>query len=244
MLAALIRQFLAGVLFGAFLVLIDPAIRGWQVVVAFGLCMPLIWSGIRLCMHSPTERDDPLPDVVSHYTDRLKIRRIERDDTAAYAEALDETTLLSSGLTPQNRFMSVALVKAPSPVGRRGQLIVSKKDSDEPVAFASITNTHPPGIWTVGMWVTPSLRGQGFGAEALAGVLQVVHDAGLCVVHIGTSADNLQAQSVIERAGCNFVETRLHKLPDGTIIDSRWYTHDASSAPWYREEPTQVTPLP
>ncbi len=71
--------------------------------------------------------------------------------------------------------------------------------------------------------------GQGLGRASLAVALVHVHrDLGLPVARMGTEVHNVRAIRQIEAVGATPVEEGRHTLPDGRVIDARWYHHVAS----------------
>ena len=85
------------------------------------------------------------------------------------------------------------------------------------------------GTWRLGWWLAPEARGQGLGRASLAVALVHVHrDLGLRVARMGTEVHNVRAIRQIEAVGATPVEEGRHTLPDGRVIDARWYHHVAS----------------
>ncbi len=206
-------------------VLALAGIGDWRLVLAAAIAIPIGWYTLWLIANAEPITHDPLPPAVLLRTEHLEIRRLQRSDANAYEISLDPVMTQTNGLTPAHREAMITMAGSASALGRRSQLIAINSADSEPVAFASITNPVPPGIWSVGFWVTPASRGKGLAVEAMTGALEIIHDTGITVAHIGTGADNLAMQAVIRGAGGVFNETRPHELPNGTTTQSHWYTH-------------------
>lgn len=89
--------------------------------------------------------------------------------------------------------------------------------------------------WDVelGWWLAPEARGQGLGRASLAVALVHVHrDLGLRVAQMGTEVHNVRAVRQIEAVGATPLEEGRHTLPNGRVIDARWYHHVATEADW------------
>jgi RimJ/RimL family protein N-acetyltransferase len=63
------------------------------------------------------------------------------------------------------------------------------------------------GTVEIGYGLTPSARGRGFAAEAVAGLLTVAIDQGLAKVKAETTLDNIASQRTLIRAGFRLVGT-------------------------------------
>ncbi len=198
---------------------------GWPIIAVSTIALPLAWLIRWLVKFTEPVSDQPFSEVVCHHTDRLTIRSLRQSDAVHYAESLDDEMVRTNGWLAGQRKTSIASMATPNDAWRQCHLIACGKQDGQPVAFASVTNTSPSGQWNIGFWVTPAHRGRGFAVEALTGVFQIVHESGIATAHIGTASDNAPMRAVIGRVGAEATGTRLHTLPDGTVIESNWYTH-------------------
>ncbi len=133
----------------------------------------------------------------------------------------------ANGMVANHAQLVATMTRSASGIGRRGQLVAVEAATGEPVAFVPVSNVTAPGSWNVGLWVTPAKRGKGFSVEALRGVMELLHEVGVEVAHLGTAVDNEAMKAAAVRSGCTFDEVRPHKLPNGTTVMSNWYSHRA-----------------
>lgn len=81
----------------------------------------------------------------------------------------------------------------------------------------------------VGGWLAPGFRGRGLGAELFAAIAQFGHDhLGLTTVRAGTEPANVACVAALLAAGFEPAQgPQTHHLPDGRVVPSCWFRHDA-----------------
>jgi RimJ/RimL family protein N-acetyltransferase len=75
----------------------------------------------------------------------------------------------------------------------------------------------------VGWWMAADVRGQGLGKVGLRLAVEGFRDAGLETLIVGTAETNIAVHRSVEGLGGVLTKSGPHKLPNGTIIESRWY---------------------
>jgi RimJ/RimL family protein N-acetyltransferase len=75
----------------------------------------------------------------------------------------------------------------------------------------------------VGWWMSADVRGQGIGKAGLRLAVEGFRDAGLETLIVGTAETNIAVQRSVEWLGGVLTKSGPHKLPNGKVIDSRWY---------------------
>ncbi|WP_405787032.1 GNAT family N-acetyltransferase [Streptomyces sp. NBC_00029] len=95
---------------------------------------------------------------------------------------------------------------------------------------AGTSSLSPDRDGAIGFWLAPAFRGQGLGAELVAATARFGHEhLGLESVRAGTETLNHRCRGALSAAG--FVPCDgppLHTLPDGRVVESAWYRHDAA----------------
>ena len=213
----------AVVLFG--MLFVFGGVFGLAALTLLGILIPAAWFVAIALLRRDKTPPDPMPPVVNHRTDRLSIRRLERCDVPAYAASMDDQMLEANGWDETLRRRSIRFASLRSDIGRRYKLVAVDHMTGEQVAFVSLGFDEQSGLWSIGFWVAPEQRGQGFALEALGGSLEVFHQSGLDVVLIGTKSDNAGMNAVIRRSGGVLDSERPHRLPDRTVAQTNWYLH-------------------
>jgi RimJ/RimL family protein N-acetyltransferase len=96
-----------------------------------------------------------------------------------------------------------------------GQYLLSPPDGDNDVP-------------TWGWWLSEEARGKGYGTESLAAVIAYSHEhLHHRTVMMGTSVENTPALRQIAATGAVLAREGPHHLPNGQIVDSRWFVHTA-----------------
>jgi RimJ/RimL family protein N-acetyltransferase len=75
----------------------------------------------------------------------------------------------------------------------------------------------------VGWWMAADVRGQGIGKVGLRLAVEGFRDAGLETLIVGTAENNIAVHRSVEWLGGLLEKSGPHKLPNGKVIDSRWY---------------------
>ncbi|WKD36715.1 GNAT family N-acetyltransferase [Streptomyces xanthophaeus] len=95
---------------------------------------------------------------------------------------------------------------------------------------AGMSSLTPDRHGAIGIWLAPAFRGRGLGTELVAATARFGHEhLGLDSVRAGTESSNHRCRGALSAAG--FVPDdgpALHTLPDGRVVDSAWYRHEAA----------------
>ncbi|MFJ7591262.1 GNAT family N-acetyltransferase [Streptomyces sp. NPDC097617] len=114
----------------------------------------------------------------------------------------------------------------PGPAGEQRLLAVIPATG----LVAGMSSLNPDDGGAIGFWLAPAFRGQGLGAELVAATARFGHQhLGLESVRAGTETSNHRCRGALSAAG--FVPgagPALHTLPDGRVVESAWYRHDAA----------------
>lgn len=174
---------------------------------------------------------DPLPPHVHHRVrPTILIRRVTRSDVEGFAATMDGEVERANGWQPEVRQAFVDAIAGSDPWGRYGVLAVCDTADERLLGVATISDVD----WStrsgdVGFWMGPLGRGRGLATTALAGALEVFHDAGIVTARIGTATTNVAMQRVIAGAGAVLVDQRAHTLPNGDEVASLWFEHVAAT---------------
>ncbi|MFD4940222.1 GNAT family N-acetyltransferase [Streptomyces virginiae] len=95
---------------------------------------------------------------------------------------------------------------------------------------AGMSSLTPDSGGAIGLWLAPACRGRGLGTELVTATARFGHEhLGLESVSAGTETANHRCRGALGAAG--FVQCEgpaLHTLPDGRVVDSAWYRHEAA----------------
>jgi RimJ/RimL family protein N-acetyltransferase len=83
----------------------------------------------------------------------------------------------------------------------------------------------------IGWHMAADVRGQGIGKIGLGLAVAGFRAAGLETLIIGTAETNVAVHRAAEALGATVLRAGAHTLPNGTVIDSRWYVLDLVSPP-------------
>ncbi|WP_336087331.1 GNAT family N-acetyltransferase [Nocardia sp. SSK8] len=191
--------------------------------VACGLWM---WRISQLVDTEIKARYGVLPEVESA---RLLLRRPTRHDAAALAATTDAEMLTANGWT---RRQTRAMVKSVERGRPEPGLLVLEARSDG--ALIGAATVHPSdndaSSLTLGWWIGPRHRHAGYASEAVAALVDAVHDVGFATIEIGTNESNLAVQRICARIGATEKDRRAQTLPNGSIIPAIWYEHRQATA--------------
>jgi len=87
------------------------------------------------------------------------------------------------------------------------------------------------GAYDVGGLIDPTVRGEGYGTEALDAVCRLAHHhLGIVHLHAGCDADNVVSRRWL--ASCEFEEIGVspYTLPDGRVTDAVWWLREDITA--------------
>jgi RimJ/RimL family protein N-acetyltransferase len=166
------------------------------------------------------------------HTPRLVLRPLRADDRRAFLRSIDEDVLYWQGYPGTMVRTYRRTFRAMSRVLCRPGFCPLWFAVDVDGRFAgqySLNEALPePHEVDIGWWLDPAARGLGLGTESLVAVVGFLHaHCGFPAVRMGTDARNVRARRQIEGAGAEPVEEGPHTLPDGRVVQGRWYRHVA-----------------
>ncbi|WP_067467848.1 GNAT family N-acetyltransferase [Nocardia amamiensis] len=180
-----------------------------------------VWRVSELANMETSARYDVLRDIE---TSRLTLRRPAPKDAISLEATIDDAMLASNGWTERN---GRALIKAvggghPTP----GLLVIESRSDATVIGGATV---HPTGDETssrsIGWWIGASHRGAGYASEAVAALVDALHDAGYTSVEIGTNESNLAVQRICDKIGATVMDRRPQPLPNGSTVPGIWFEH-------------------
>ncbi|WP_370127309.1 GNAT family N-acetyltransferase [Streptacidiphilus sp. EB103A] len=143
------------------------------------------------------------------------------------------------------RRLNQRLASPPLPSDDDQLFLAALYDADGRYAGAAGVNLRTTEI---GGWLAPHFRGFGLGRELFGGAAEFAHDhLGIPVVRAGVQLDNWACRAALASAGFTTAQgPATHTLPDGRVINSRWYEHRSpspgicgrspgASTPWVRD---------
>nr|WP_255495225.1 GNAT family N-acetyltransferase [Nocardia sp. GTS18] len=157
-------------------------------------------------------------------SERLLVRRPVPQDAVALAATIDAEMIAGNGWTEREARTMVKSVRSGHPVAG---LFVFESRSDR--ALVGGATVHPsdndPSSRTLGWWIGPRHRRAGYASEAVAALVEAIHDAGFATVEIGTSESNLAVRRICDKIGATEKYRRAQRLPNGSLVPSIWYEH-------------------
>ncbi|MFI2335321.1 GNAT family N-acetyltransferase [Nocardia rhamnosiphila] len=180
-----------------------------------------VWRVSELADKETSARYDVVRDIE---TSRLTLRRPAPKDAVPLEATIDDAMLAGNGWTERN---GRALIKA---VGRGhptpGLLVIESRADTTVIGGATV---HPRDDQTssasIGWWIGPGHRRAGYASEAVAALVDAIHDAGYTSVEIGTNESNLAVQRICDKIGATEKDRRPQPLPDGSTVPGIWYEH-------------------
>ncbi|MEV3963520.1 GNAT family N-acetyltransferase [Nocardia sp. NPDC050193] len=180
-----------------------------------------VWRVSELAGKQTSARYDVLRDIE---TSRLAVRRPAPEDAVPLEATIDEVMLTGNGWTPG---IGRALIKAvegghPTP----GLLVIESRADTTVIGGATV---HPRddqmSSASIGWWIGPGHRRAGYASEAVAALVDAIHDAGYTSVEIGTNESNLAVQRICDKIGAMEKDRRPQRLPDGSTVPGIRYEH-------------------
>ncbi|MFD3593150.1 GNAT family N-acetyltransferase [Nocardia sp. NPDC058640] len=157
-------------------------------------------------------------------TARLVLRPPVPQDAVALAATIDPQMLTGNGWTEREARAMVKSVRSGYPTPG---LLAFQACSDG--ALVGGATVHPsesdPSARTLGWWIGPRHRRAGYATEAVAALVEAIHDAGFATVEIGTTESNLAVQRICDKIGAIEKDRRAQPLPNGSVVPSIWYAH-------------------
>ncbi|MFE3029584.1 GNAT family N-acetyltransferase [Nocardia tengchongensis] len=193
------------------------------VLVAGGLWA---WRVSGLVDKEVRARYGALPEVESA---RLLLRAPVPQDAVAVAATIDAEMLARNGWTKRTARVLVKAVASGHPTP--GLLVFESCSDGTLVGCATV---HPSNSdassRTLGWWIGPRHRRAGYAGEAVAALVEAIHDAGFTTIEIGTAESNLAVQRICDRIGATEVDRRAQPLPNGSVVPGIWYEHRRATA--------------
>jgi len=202
-----------GLIVGVWLLLVVTA-----VLVAVWLW---VWQISELAGKESSARHDVLPDIE---TSRLTLRRPTPKDAVALEATIDAVMLAGNGWTQRH---GRALIKAverghPPP----GLLVIESRSEATVIGGATVhLGEDRTSVASIGWWIGPRHRRAGYASEAVAALVDSIHDIGYTSVEIGTNESNLAVQRICDKIGATEKDRRPQPLPDGSTVPGIWYEH-------------------
>ncbi|MGW4772389.1 GNAT family N-acetyltransferase [Nocardia sp. NPDC004278] len=179
-----------------------------------------VWRVSELASKESSARYDVLRDIE---TSRLTLRRPAPKDAVPLEATIDDAMLASNGWTERN---GRALIKA---VGRGhltpGLLVIESRSDTTVIGGATVHPSADQTFASIGWWIGPSHRRAGYASEAVAALVDAIHDTGYTSVEIGTNESNLAVQRICDKIGATEKDRRPQPLPDGSTVPGIWYEH-------------------
>jgi RimJ/RimL family protein N-acetyltransferase len=178
------------------------------------------WRVSEIASKERSARCDVVRDIE---TSRLILRRPVPKDAVLLEATIDEVMLDGNGWTERQ---GRALIKA---VGRGhptpGLLVIELRSAATVIGMANVHLTDDETSRSLGWSIGPDHRGAGYASEAVAALVDALHDAGYAIVEIGTNESNLAVQRICDKIGATIKERRPQSLPNGSTIPGIWYEH-------------------
>ncbi|UFS97331.1 GNAT family N-acetyltransferase [Nocardia huaxiensis] len=213
----------------ALTVVSSPAARGLVIAVWVALAVGVVlvagglwaWRVSELCDKAIRAHDDVPRKVESA---RLLLRPPVPQDAVALAATIDAEMIAGNGWTERTARVMVQAVRSGHPTP--GLLVLEASSDGALVGGATV---HPSAgdasSRTLGWWIGPRHRRAGYASEAVAALVEAIHDAGVTTVEIGTSESNLAVQRICDRIGATEKDRRAQTLPNGSVVPAIWYEH-------------------
>lgn len=186
------------------------------VVGAVWLC---VWRTSELAAKETSARYDVLPAID---TLRLTLRRPTPKDAVPLEAVIDESMLAANGWTEKYARTLIGAVGRGHPTP--GLLMIELRSETTIIGGATL-HAKDEQMASIGWWIGPGHRRAGYASEAVAALVDAVHDAGYSSVEIGTSESNLAVQRICDKIGATEKDRRPQPLPDGSTVPGIWYAH-------------------
>jgi RimJ/RimL family protein N-acetyltransferase len=155
---------------------------------------------------------------------RLLLRPPVPRDAVALAATIDAEMLAANGWTTRTARHTVKAVGAGHPTP--GLLVFEARSDGALVGAASV---HPSGsdasARTLGWWIGPRHRRAGYASEAVAALVEAIHETGFTTVEIRTAESNLAVQRICDKIGATERDRRPQPLPNGSVVPGIRYEH-------------------
>ncbi|MGV9821799.1 GNAT family N-acetyltransferase [Nocardia xishanensis] len=184
-----------------------------------------VWLWVWRVSELASKESSALYDVLRNIeTSRLTLRRPAPKDAVPLEATIDDAMLASNGWTERN---GRALIKA---VGRGhptpGLLVIESRSDTTVIGGATVhLSDDQTSFASIGWWIGPSHRRAGYASEAVAALVDAIHDTGYNSVEIGTNESNLAVQRICDKIGATEKDRRPQPLPDGSTVPGIWYEH-------------------
>lgn len=148
--------------------------------------------------------------------ERVVLRLIGRRDGSAVARTIDQVVLDENRWPPDSADRMKRLA-------RRGALhhdaVIRDASTDIVVGVVSLNFDEPRRTATLGIWIGPEHRGNGYASDAAAAAARLAHGMGYGTTAL-TSQTNTPVHRALERAGFVRTGTVEHVFATGEAIDA------------------------
>ena len=170
--------------------------------------------------------------VVVRRSDRLILRSLLDDDLEAYCGSIDDEVVRRQGYDDATvAGFRTGFAERVNATWRGHHLAIAVCDASTGALIGQYSlgakrrRFRFPEI-SLGWWLGPNGRGRGFAVESLSMMLDYVHhDVGFTRVVMGTAVDNDRALRQIAAVDATLIRDREHRLPNGEMVDTRWFRH-------------------
>ena len=157
-------------------------------------------------------------------TERVVLRRLRRRDADAFLATIDEVVVTTNGWEEGAREEVAQGLRVWGHGRIVDEVLITDRRSRAVIGSMSIQQIDEEArTCELGWNLGPEWRGRGYGTEAVRLAVQALHGAGIREIRVGTNADNLAVQRVVEKLGARPLDNTQHVLPNGTTIESLWY---------------------
>ncbi len=193
----------------------------WAVLGVGTLLVAIAWRVSDLVEKEIRAGYDLLREVESA---RLLMRPPVPQDAVALAATMDAEMLTGNGWTDRHAREIVQAVGSGRPTP--GLLVFEAWSDGALVGGATVQpSSDDESSRSLGWWIGPRHRRAGYAGEAVAALVEAIHEAGFLVVEIGTSESNLAVQRICDRIGATEKDRRPQPLPNGSVVPAIWYEH-------------------
>lgn len=194
------------------LVLVTVVVAGW--------CW--VWRVGELAKKEASANYDVLPDIE---TSRLILRRPAPEDAVSLEATIDAAMLDGNGWTGRNGWVMIRAIGGGRPTP--GLLVIELRSDATLIGGATVRPTgDEASSRAIGWWIGPNHRGAGYASEAVAALVDAIHNAGYARVEIGTKESNLAVQRICDKIGATETDRRPRRLPNGSTVPGIWYVHE------------------
>ncbi|MCU0311697.1 MAG: GNAT family N-acetyltransferase [Acidimicrobiales bacterium] len=157
-------------------------------------------------------------------------------DPAAFEATIDDEVIRAQGwpdpraAASRMKATSTRTPKQPAPEASCPTMLGVYRPDGELVGVYILTLGPPKTGSSLGYWFGPTGRGKGLATATLPLIIDYGHNhLGTSRVRIHTAVNNTANRRVVERAGATYRGSAPHRLPEGSKIDSVWYSFERAN---------------